>query len=353
MYRRGSRAVFAKLFFLCPLNTDNCRLLPVKFIFQAQKEVLDLFRSMAARILSGKPIAEAIKAEVAEEVRQLQAQGVRPGLAVVRVGDDPASAVYVGSKVRTSEELGINSEHIHLPATASHDEVIGIVRELNLRDDIDGILVQLPLPPQVDAGAVLEAIDPQKDVDGFHPVNVGRLSLGEKALVPCTPAGVIEILKRSDIEIAGKHAVIVGRSNIVGKPMAMLLLKENATVTICHSRTADLPSVTRQADILVAAIGRAGFIRGEHIREGAAVVDVGINNVSDPDFAAELFAPEDLEKRLKAIENRGFTLVGDVNPREAVEKASSFTPVPGGVGLLTVAMLMKNTVEASKMRRGI
>jgi len=308
---------------------------------------------MAARILSGKPIAEAIKAEVAEEVIRLQAQGVRPGLAVVRVGDDPASAVYVGSKVKTSEELGIKSEHIHLPATASHNEVIGIVRELNLRDDIDGILVQLPLPPQVDASAVLEAIDPRKDVDGFHPINVGRLSLGEKALAPCTPAGVIEILKRSDIPIAGKHAVIVGRSNIVGKPMAMLFLKENATVTICHSRTADLPSVTRQADILVAAIGRAGFIRGEHIREGATVVDVGINNVSDLDFAAELFAPEDMEKRLKAIENRGFTLVGDVNPREAAEKASSFTPVPGGVGLLTVAMLMKNTVEAAKMRREV
>ncbi len=308
---------------------------------------------MAARILSGKPIAEAIKAEVAEEVIRLQAQGVRPGLAVVRVGDDPASAVYVGSKVKTSEELGIKSEHIHLPATASHNEVIGIVRELNLRDDIDGILVQLPLPPQVDASAVLEAIDPRKDVDGFHPINVGRLSLGEKALAPCTPTGVIEILKRSDIPIAGKHAVIVGRSNIVGKPMAMLFLKENATVTICHSRTADLPSVTRQADILVAAIGRAGFIRGEHIREGATVVDVGINNVSDLDFAAELFAPEDMEKRLKAIENRGFTLVGDVNPREAAEKASSFTPVPGGVGLLTVAMLMKNTVEAAKMRREV
>ncbi len=307
---------------------------------------------MAARILSGKTIADQIKAEVGDEVKAIFAShGVRPGLAVVRVGEDPASAVYVGSKVKTSEELGIKSEHIHLPAETSHADLLGTIHGLNERDDIDGILVQLPLPPQIDASEVLEAIDPRKDVDGFHPVNVGRLSLGEEALVPCTPAGVIEILKRSGIAIAGKHAVIVGRSNIVGKPMAMLLLKENATVTICHSRTADLPSITRQADILVAAIGRAGFVKAEHIREGATVIDVGINNVSDTDFAAELFAPEDLEKRLKTIENRGFTLVGDVNPKDAIEKAAAFTPVPGGVGLLTVAMLMKNTVEAAKLRR--
>jgi methylenetetrahydrofolate dehydrogenase (NADP+)/methenyltetrahydrofolate cyclohydrolase len=305
---------------------------------------------MPARVLSGKTVAEAIKAEVTEEIEQL---GLQPGLTVVRVGDDPASAVYVGSKVKTSAELGIKSEQVHLPVETTHEHLLEIINELNARDEVDGILVQLPLPPQIDASAVLEAIDPSKDVDGFHPMNVGRLSLGERALVPCTPAGVIEILKRSDIPIAGKHAVIVGRSNIVGKPMAMLLLKENATVTICHSRTADLPSITRQADILVAAIGRPGFIRGEHIGEGSTVIDVGINNVSDPDFAADLFAPDDLEKRLKTIENRGFTLVGDVNPREAVEKAVNFTPVPGGVGLLTVAMLMKNTVEAAKTRRGI
>ncbi|NOT46335.1 MAG: bifunctional methylenetetrahydrofolate dehydrogenase/methenyltetrahydrofolate cyclohydrolase FolD [Acidobacteria bacterium] len=309
---------------------------------------------MSARILSGQTIAEAIKAEVAGEVKRLRdTHGVQPGLTVVRVGDDPASAVYVGSKVKTSEELGIRSEHIHLSAETSHERLLAIVRELNVRDEVDGILVQLPLPRQVDASEILESIDPAKDVDGFHPMNVGRLSLGEISLVPCTPAGVIEILKRSDIDIAGKHAVIVGRSNIVGKPMAMLFLKENATVTICHSRTTDLPLITRQADILVAAIGRPGFIRSEHIGEGATVVDVGINNVSDTDFAAELFAPEDLEKRLKAIENRGFTLVGDVNPKDAIERAANFTPVPGGVGLLTVAMLMKNTVEAAKLRRGI
>jgi len=309
---------------------------------------------MAARILSGKAIAEAIKAKVADEVKRLHAEhGVTPGLTVVRVGEDPASAVYVGNKVRTSAELGINSEHLHLPAEISQADLLKIVRELNASDDVDGILVQLPLPEHIDAGEILHAIDAHKDVDGFHPINVGRLSLGEKALVPCTPAGVIEMLKQYDIQIAGKHAVVVGRSNIVGKPMAMLFLKENATVTICHSRTADLPSITKQADILVAAIGRVGFIRGEHVREGSTVVDVGINNVSDTDFAAELFAPEDLEKRLKAIENRGFTLVGDVNPRKAIEKGGDFTPVPGGVGLLTVAMLMKNTIEEARMRRGL
>lgn len=303
---------------------------------------------MAARALSGKPIADAIKDEVSAEVKKL---GFRPGLAVVRVGEDPASAVYVASKVKTTEDLGMYSEHIHLSAETSHDELLAIVKGLNCRDEIDGILVQLPLPGHIDDREILEAIDPAKDVDGFHPMNVGRLSQGREALVPCTPAGVIEILKRSDIPIAGQHAVIVGRSNIVGKPMAMLLLQENATVTICHSRTRDLASITRQADIIVAAIGRPGFIRGEHIGEGATVVDVGINSVSDPAAAAELFSETDLPKRLAAIENRGATLVGDVNPKEANERAGAFTPVPGGVGLLTVAMLMKNTVDAAKMRR--
>ena len=307
---------------------------------------------MAARILSGNVFAEAIKAEVGRDVAEfVAAHGSPPGLTVVRVGDDPASSVYVGSKVKTSEELGIRSEHLHLPADTTQEDLLRTIEELNGREDVDGILVQLPLPDQIDAIAVLYAIDPEKDVDGFHPMNVGRLILGERTLVPCTPAGVIEILKRSGITIAGKHAVIVGRSNIVGKPMSMLLLRENATVTICHSRTANLAGITSQADILVAAIGRAGFIRAEHIGEGSTVIDVGINSVSDPDLAAELFAPEDLEKRLKTIQNRGFTLVGDVNPREAVEKAAHFTPVPGGVGLLTVAMLMRNTIEAARMRR--
>jgi methylenetetrahydrofolate dehydrogenase (NADP+)/methenyltetrahydrofolate cyclohydrolase len=275
----------------------------------------------------------------------------RPGLTVVRVGDDVASAVYVGNKVKTSAELGINSDHIHLPAETSQAELLRIIDELNLREDVDGILVQLPLPKQIDENLVLERINPDKDVDGFHPVNVGRLSQGQTALAPCTPAGVIEILKRSGVEIAGKHAVVVGRSNIVGKPMAMLLLQENATVTICHSRTANLAEITSQADILVAAIGRAGFVRGEHIKTGATVVDVGINNVLDANFARELFDEAELERRLNTIEKRGSTLVGDVNPKEAKMKAANFTPVPGGVGLLTVAMLMKNTVEAAKMRR--
>ena len=307
---------------------------------------------MSAKLLSGKDIAEAIKSEVAEEIVRLQKEhGVTPGLAVVRVGDDPASEVYVGNKVKTSEAIGLVSEHHHLPASVSHGEVLDLVNELNSRDDIDGILVQLPLPSQIDGRAILEAIDPEKDVDGFHPINVGRLSQGERALVPCTPAGVIEILKRSGIEIAGQNAVIVGRSNIVGKPMAMLLLQENATVTICHSRTRNLAEMTTQADILVAAIGRAGFIRGEHIRAGATVIDVGINNVSDAGMASELFSDDEIDKRLAAIEKRGFTLVGDVNPKEAMEKAGSFTPVPGGVGLLTVAMLMKNAVEAARLRR--
>ena len=304
---------------------------------------------MTAKILSGAEIAGAIKREVAEAVKKLNEEyDFRPCLAVVRVGEDKASEVYVGNKVKTSEELGIVSEHKHLSAETTQEELLKIVGELNDREDVDGILVQLPLPKQIDESAVLERINPEKDVDGFHPVNVGRLSQGQSALAPCTPAGVIEILKRSNIEIAGKHAVIVGRSNIVGKPMAMLLLQENATVTICHSRTKNLAEIASQADILVAAIGKAGFIRAEHIKEGATVIDVGINNVSDVDFARDLFDETELEKRLKTIEKRGFTLVGDVNPKEAQMKAAYFTPVPGGVGLLTVAMLMKNTVEAAK-----
>lgn len=307
---------------------------------------------MSANLLRGKPIADAIKSEVEAEVAEIRAShGFSPCLAVVRVGEDPASAVYVGSKVKTAEELGIISEHLHFPAETPPEKIVDVVKALNARDDVDGILVQLPLPKHIDERTVLELIDPEKDVDGFHPVNAGRLMQGHEALTPCTPAGVIEVLKRSGIAIAGKNAVVVGRSNIVGKPMAMLLLQENATVTICHSRTANLAVVCSRADILVAAIGRAGFIKAEHIGEGSTVIDVGINNVSDPAFARELFGPDDLEKRLGVIENRGFTLVGDVNPKDAMEKAANFTPVPGGIGLLTVAMLMKNTVTAAKMRR--
>jgi len=309
---------------------------------------------MPPGILSGKDIADAIKREVAAEVKTLENDyEFRPCLAVVRVGDDAASAVYVGNKVKTSEELRIISEHHHLAAETSREKLLSLVENLNNRAEVDGILVQLPLPSHINEREILEKINPEKDVDGFHPVNVGRLAQGQKAFAPCTPAGVIEILKRSDVKIAGEHAVIVGRSNIVGKPMAMLLLQENATVTICHSRTKNLAEITSQADILVAAIGRAGFIRGEHIKEGATVIDVGINNVSDTELAKKLFDETELEKRLKTIEKRGFTLVGDVNPREAIEKAGNFTPVPGGVGLLTVAMLMRNTLDAAKARRNI
>ena len=309
---------------------------------------------MPPRILSGKEIADAIKREVAAEVKTLENDyEFRPCLVVVRVGEDAASAVYVGSKVKTSEELRIISEHHHLATETSREKLLSLVENLNNRAEVDGILVQLPLPSHINEREILEKINPEKDVDGFHPVNVGRLAQGQKAFAPCTPAGVIEILKRSDVKIAGEHAVIVGRSNIVGKPMAMLLLQENATVTICHSRTKNLAEITSQADILVAAIGRAGFIRGEHIKEGATVIDVGINNVSDTELAKKLFDETELEKRLKTIEKRGFTLVGDVNPREAAAKAGNFTPVPGGVGLLTVAMLMRNTLNAAKIRRKI
>ncbi len=309
---------------------------------------------MTAQILSGKVIAEAINAETAQRVAEFQVRRGRPPcLSAVRVGSDSASEIYVGNKVKAAAALGIISEHRHLPSETGQDELLSLVSELNGRNDVDGILVQLPLPPQIDERAVIEAIDTAKDVDGFHPVNVGKLSLGYPSLVPCTPAGVIEILKRSNIEIAGKHAVIVGRSNIVGKPLAMLFLRENATVTVCHSRTVNLPAITQQADILVAAIGRAGFIQSEYIKQGSTVIDVGINKAETEALARELFEGEDLTKRLKAIAARGFTLVGDVNPKEAIQKAANFTPVPGGVGLLTVAMLMKNTVEAANRRSNI
>lgn len=299
-------------------------------------------------ILSGKEVAEAIKDEVANQAAELS---YRPCLTVVRVGEDPASAVYVANKIKTSEELGLISEHRHLSAETTQAELLEVIDELNERGEVDGILVQLPLPKQINEKEILEAINPDKDVDGFHPINVGRLASGQNALTPCTPAGIIELLKYYEIEIAGKHAVIIGRSNIVGKPMAQLLLKENATVTICHSRTQNLADISSQGDILIAAIGKAGFVRTEHIRQGATVVDVGMNNVSDTEFALDLFDETELEKRLRTIEKRGFTLVGDVNPKEAHAKAGYFTPVPGGVGLLTVAMLMKNTLQAAILRR--
>jgi len=256
----------------------------------------------------------------------------------------------VRSKVQACEELGIFSDLITPPDTVTTEEMMELVKALNGRDDIDGILIQLPLPKQVDSKALLDAIQPEKDVDGFHPVNAGKLQAGRPALAPCTPAGVVEILKRSHIPISGQHAVVVGRSDIVGKPAAMLLLHENATVTICHSKTRDLGAVTRQADILVAAIGRPGFITPEMVKPGAVLIDVGINRIDDRATFDRFFKGN--EKREAAFAKRGSVIVGDIDPA-AFEKSSAYTPVPGGVGLLTIAMLMANTVRAAKMRRGL
>src|ERR1700722_7134627 len=303
-----------------------------------------------ARILDGAAIAAAIKDEVAEDVRALAALGIRPGLAAVLVGNLAASEIYVRSKVQTCADLGLFSELITPPASVTTEEMLDVVHGLNDRDDIDGILIQLPLPAQVDAKALLDAVSPSKDVDGFHPINAGRLQAGRPALAPCTPAGVIEILKRSGIALSGQNAVVVGRSDIVGKPAAMLLLHENATVTICHSRTRDLGAVTRQADILVAAIGRAGFITPEMVRPGATIIDVGINRITERAEFERYFAGN--EKREATFLKRGSTIVGDVDPK-AFEQAGAYTPVPGGVGPLTIAMLMANTVRAAKMRRGL
>jgi methylenetetrahydrofolate dehydrogenase (NADP+)/methenyltetrahydrofolate cyclohydrolase len=305
---------------------------------------------MAARILDGHKIAGEIRAEVAAEVQKMTSAGIRPGLAVVLVGNDPASEIYVRGKVKSCEELGIYGEKHTPPETASTDSLLKLVSELNQRDEIDGILVQLPLPPQVDSKRVLMAVDPRKDVDGFHPVNVGLLSTQRPGLVPCTPAGIIEILKRSNIPIAGQEAVVVGRSDIVGKPAAMLLINDNATVTVCHSKTRDLPGVCRRADILVAAIGRAGMITRDFVKPGAAVIDVGTNKVTDRAEFERLYAGN--AKREESFHTRGSTLVGDVHP-EVAQVAGAITPVPGGVGPLTIAMLMANTVRASQLRRGI
>jgi methylenetetrahydrofolate dehydrogenase (NADP+)/methenyltetrahydrofolate cyclohydrolase len=304
---------------------------------------------MAASILDGNKIASEIRAEVATEARALAEAGMRPGLAVVLVGHNPASEIYVRGKVKSSEEVGLYSEKHTPPDSATTDELLALVEDLNRRDEIDGILVQLPLPPQVDAKRVLMAVDPAKDVDGFHPMNVGFLSTQRPGLVPCTPGGVMEMLRRSKIPVAGQEAVVVGRSDIVGKPMAMLLLNANATVTVCHSKTRDLPEVCRRADILVAAIGRAGMITRDFVRPGATVIDVGMNKITDRAEFARFFKGN--EKREQAFAKNGSTLVGDVHP-EVAEIAGALTPVPGGVGPLTIAMLMANTVRAAKLRRG-
>jgi methylenetetrahydrofolate dehydrogenase (NADP+)/methenyltetrahydrofolate cyclohydrolase len=306
-----------------------------------------------AQILDGRVTADQIKQEVAAEVRRLLAQhGVKPRLAAVLVGDDDASAVYVRNKVRACAEVGIVSDQRLLPASTTTTELLALIRKLNQSDDVDGILVQLPLPREIDEASILEAVAPAKDVDGFHPSNVGLLAMGRPRFVPCTPAGIIELLDRNQIEIAGLNACVVGRSQIVGRPVANLLLQRHATVTICHSRTRDLPAVTRQAEILVAAIGRPAFIRGNYIKPGAVVIDVGVNKITDVDDARALFGG-DAGKRIEAIEKRGYTLVGDVHPVEADAIAGRRTPVPGGIGLLTVAMLMRNTLQAAKWRRGL
>jgi len=305
-----------------------------------------------AELLDGSIVAERIKLDVKAEIEILSREGITPCLAAIRVGDDPASAVYVRNKIRASEEVGIRSEHHALPATTTTQELLALIKSLNSRDDVDGILAQLPMPSGIDESLIIEAIDPAKDVDGFHPINIGRLAMGRPALVPCTPAGIIELLNYYEIELKGVNACVVGRSQIVGRPMAQLLLQRDATVTICHSRTKNLPAVTSAAELLIVAIGRAGMIRRDYIKPGATVIDVGMNRVTDPAEVVTLFG-EGAQKRLDVLAKRGSTLVGDVNPAEAGEVAGRLTPVPGGVGLLTVAMLMKNTLKAAKLRRGI
>lgn len=304
---------------------------------------------MTARVLNGNEIQDQIRAELQREIVLLREQGVTPGLAAVLVGENPASQIYVRSKVKACKSLGLFSERIDLPATTSTEELIQRVHSLNSRDEIDGILVQLPLPKAVDTHQVLDAVDPAKDVDGFHPVNAGKLASGRPGLAPCTPVGIMEILHRSQIGVEGARAVVIGRSDIVGKPVALLLLKENATVTICHSRTANLAEVTRQADILVAAIGRPAFVTREFIKPGATVIDVGMNRLSRREDVLSIYG--DSSEARRRFEEKGSLLVGDVHPGDVREIAGAYTPVPGGVGPLTIAMLMSNTIKAARERR--
>jgi methylenetetrahydrofolate dehydrogenase (NADP+)/methenyltetrahydrofolate cyclohydrolase len=307
---------------------------------------------MTARIIDGKAIAESIRQELTTRIEHVKkALGRPPGLVILLVGDDPASQVYVRSKLKTGEDAGMRVQLETLPASASLEQVLEVVARYNADEHFDGILVQSPLPKALGKDGekqVFDAIHPSKDVDGFSPISAGLVSQNRSGFAPCTPAGVIEMLERSGIEIAGKHAVVVGRSDIVGKPMAMLLLHRNATVTICHSRTPDLPAVTRGADILVAAIGRPAMITPEFVRPGAVVVDVGINAVTDPAEAERIFAANH-PQRLAVFKKRGSVLVGDVHP-DVAEVAGAMTPVPGGVGPLTIAMLMANTVKAAEDR---
>ncbi len=301
-----------------------------------------------AQIIEGTRIRDQILEETRRRVERLKASHRAPGLAVILVGDDPASQIYVRNKIKTCEQLGIRSEKFTPPAATATDELIGLIEALNRRDDIDGILVQMPLPSGIEAKRVLEAISPDKDVDGLHPVNIGNLVSNRPGLRPCTPLGIIEILKRSGVAIAGSRAVVVGRSDLVGKPAAFLLLHEHATVTMCHSRTRDLAGVCREADILVAAMGKPALITADYIKPGATVIDVGINRIADRDQAAAIFARQ--PEKLRDFDQKGSLLVGDVHPVEVAEKAGLYTPVPGGVGPLTIAMLMSNTLDAAERR---
>ena len=304
---------------------------------------------MPATILDGAKLAAQIRAELAEDIKQLTGRGKQPGLAVILAGHNPASEIYVRNKVKACEQLGIHSEKLTSPESVTTEELLAMVQQLNRREEIDGILVQLPLPKQVDARKVLLAVMPEKDVDGLHPVNIGNLVSQRPGLFPCTPSGVIEILRRNNIPMEGSKAVIVGRSDLVGKPTAMLLLNGNATVTICHSKTRDLPAVCREADILIAAIGKAGMITKEFVKSGAVVIDVGTSKITDRAEFDKFFAGN--AAREKSFAEKGSTLIGDVDPHVA-EVAGAITPVPGGVGPLTIAMLMANTVKACRLRRG-
>ncbi len=300
--------------------------------------------------LDGSRIAADIRDEVAAQVSAMRAAGLVPRLDVVLAGDDAASRVYVGSKAKTCAELGMESITHDLPATVGQDELVNLVESLNDDPSVHGILVQLPLPAGIHSHAVLDRINPAKDVDGFHPTNVGLLQQGRPNLVPCTPAGVMEMLAREGIDVKGRRAVIVGRSDIVGKPMAMMLLHAHATVTVCHSRTRDLAAVTREAEILVAAVGQLALIGPDHVADGAVVVDVGMHRVTDRETVERLYGTN--PKKLAAYEKRGAVLSGDVDFERVAPKASRITPVPGGVGPLTIAMLMANTVRAARQLRG-
>jgi methylenetetrahydrofolate dehydrogenase (NADP+)/methenyltetrahydrofolate cyclohydrolase len=299
--------------------------------------------------LNGNAIRDQIYAELKDEIAALGADGIRPGLAAVRVGENPASKLYVNSKIAACEKLGLASFHITPPATMTTEELLSLVDDLNRRDDVDGILVQMPLPPQIDAKKILDAVSPEKDVDGFHPINVGKLVAGRPNLVACTPAGVMEILRRSNIPLEGANAVVMGRSDIVGKPMALLLMHANATVTICHSKTRNLPEVVRRAELVVVAMGRAAMVTAEYIQPGATVIDVGQNVITDAAQAEKIFA--NFPEKIASFRAKGTVLVGDVHP-DVVNVAGALTPVPGGVGPLTIALLMCNTVKAARLRRG-